>query len=205
MLKSKEHGQFSAIQQLREEGVRGRPTTTEDISKGLRRLDVSSEALDRGMTFKLNDAIKRDFLDGKIKTHAMPEEGEASYIGGRTYNQNGKKWKTGFIGLWAEENPDRLKGKNIEFFKKADGSYRIRMQDNSSGQTRNVGHITASISKNTATLSSNIDPAFRGNKLSYALYSEMAERLRAMGITKVEGTIVNPDGVPVKVRERILS
>jgi GNAT superfamily N-acetyltransferase len=131
----------------------------------------------------------------------QPTEGNT---GGRVYDPNSKEFKSGFIGLWASKNPDKLKGKNIEFFQKEDGSYRIRMQDNSSGQTKNVGHITASISDTTATLSSNIDPEFRGNKLSYALYSEMAERLRAMGVEMVDGQIVNKDGVPIKVREQVI-
>jgi GNAT superfamily N-acetyltransferase/transposase-like protein len=131
----------------------------------------------------------------------QPTERDA---GGRVYDQNSDEFKSGFIGLWASKNPEKLKGKNIQFFQKEDGSYRIRMQDNSSGKTKNVGHITASISDTTATLSSNIDPEFRGNKLSYALYSEMAERLRAMGIERVDGQIVNKDGVPIKVREQVI-
>lgn len=125
--------------------------------------------------------------------------------GGIVYDQNSKKWKSGFIGLYAIDNPEQVKGMNLQFFKKQDGSWRVRLTDNSrKGESADVGHITASISGNTATLSSHINEEYRGNKLSYVVYSEMAERLRAMGITKVEGTIVNPDGVPVKVRERII-
>lgn len=127
------------------------------------------------------------------------------YRGGRTYNQNSKKWKSGFIGLWAEQNPERLKGYNIEFFQKEAGAYRIRLQDNSvKGRTVDVGHITAVVSGDTATISTKIADEYQGNKLSYALYSEMAERLRAMGIRRVDGQIVNRDGVPIRVRERII-
>jgi hypothetical protein len=136
--------------------------------------------------------------------------------GGRTYDPKSKEFRTKFIGKWAEENPDRLKGYNIEFIDRGSmGGYRnpnaqnvrIRMQDNSNkANTIDVGHITAQIdhSQKTATLSSNIAPEYRGNKLSYALYSEMAERLRSMGVKYVDGQVVNPEGIPIKVREKII-
>jgi hypothetical protein len=136
--------------------------------------------------------------------------------GGRIYDPKSKEFKTKFIGKWAEENPDRLKGYNIEFIDRGGmGGYRnpnaqnvrIRMQDNSKkGKTIDVGHITAQIDHNSrvATLSSNIAPEYRGNKLSYALYSEMSERLRSMGVKYVDGQIVNPEGIPVRVREKVI-
>lgn len=169
------------------------------MDKNIKVIDTSfdDEGVPRG-----TDNYGRVLKGGKeLNLRFQPTERD---LGGRVYDQNGTKFKSGFIGLWASKNPDKLKGKNIQFFQKEDGSYRIRMQDNSSGQTKNVGHITASISDTTATLSSNIDPEFRGNKLSYALYSEMAERLRAMGVEMVDGQIVNKDGVPIKVREAII-
>ena len=131
--------------------------------------------------------------------------------GGRVYDQNSREFKYSFIGKWAEENPDKLKGYDLEFIdrgtKYGTHNVRIRLQDNSTvGMTQDVGHITADIDPKTkvASLSSNIGVKYRGNKLSYALYSEMAERLRSMGVQKVDGTIVNPDGIPIKVRERII-
>jgi GNAT superfamily N-acetyltransferase len=206
-LKRQERTIFGWMEKTRQEGVAGlsQVTKANHALDGGKVFGQSAEAIDRGMTFKLNDAIKRDFLDGNIKTHMMMSEGEDIYAGGRTYNQNSKKWKSGFIGLWAEENPDRLKGYNIEFFQKEAGAYRIRLQDNSvKGRTVDVGHITAVVSGDTATISSKIADEYQGNKLSYALYSEMAERLRAMGIRRVDGQIVNRDGVPIRVRERII-
>jgi hypothetical protein len=192
------------MEKTRQEGVAGLDASLKHKQGGISAVGQSAEAIDRGMTFKLNDAIKRDFLEGNIKTHMMMAEDDM-YRGGRTYNQNSKKWKSGFIGLWAEENPDRLKGYNIEFFQKEAGAYRIRLQDNSvKGRTVDVGHITAVVSGDTATISSKIADEYKGNKLSYALYSEMAERLRAMGIRRVDGQIVNKDGVPIRVRERII-
>jgi GNAT superfamily N-acetyltransferase len=146
----------------------------------------------------------------KEKAWYQPSE-EDAYSGGRVYDFNSKEFRTKFIGKWAEENPERLKGYDLEFIdrgtKYGTHNVRIRLQDNSTvGQTENVGHITADIDPKTkvASLSSNIGAKYRGNKLSYALYSEMAERLRSMGVTKVDGTIINPEGIPIKVRERII-
>jgi hypothetical protein len=134
----------------------------------------------------------------------QPSE-EDAYQGGRTYDFNSKQFKAGFLGLYAEQNPDRVKGISLQFMKRKDGSHRIRLTDNSKkGESADIGHITANIDGDVATLSTHINEDFRGRKLAYVVYSEMAERLRAMGVTAVDGTIVNPDGVPIKVRERII-
>lgn len=128
--------------------------------------------------------------------------------GGRVYDFNSPKFKSSFIGKYAEENPERLQNKNLEFVKRKDGSFRITMTDNS-GATKKVGHITADLDmrvkgEGIAIISSNIDKKFRGNKLANVLYSEMAERLRAMGVKYVDGTIVNPEGIPVQVRNSVI-
>jgi len=183
------------------------------------RLKISEEDFDLYL-FGAKDEVKaqrgygaKDNLPIKFKP---TEAGE----GGRVYDPKSKEFRTKFIGKWAEENPDRLKGYNIEFIDRGGiGGYRnpdaqnvrIRLQDNSKkGKTIDVGHITAQINhrgrtgEGTATISTRIDEAYRGNKLSYALYSEMAERLRSMGIKYVDGQIVNPEGIPIKVREKII-
>lgn len=139
----------------------------------------------------------------------QPTEGAK---GGRVYDQNSNEFKFNFIGKQAEENQDLIQGKNLEFVKRKDGSYRITLTDNGEGyDTRKIGHITATIDDSSvvagegvAELSSNIDPKYRGKKLSNILYSEMAERLRSMGIKYVDGTIVNKDGIPVQVRNKVI-
>lgn len=202
LMKEAEYDSYVRLNKLREDGIRAtseKSTTDEGIS---------AEAIDRGMTFELNDRIKREFLEGRINTHSMPSE-EGATQGGRVYDFNSPKFKSSFIGKYAEENPERLQNKNIEFVKRRDGSYRITMTDNS-GATKKIGHITADLynmrvkGEGIAEISSNIDPKFRGNKLANILYSEMAERLRAMGVKYVDGTIVNKDGIPVQVRNSVI-
>jgi hypothetical protein len=130
---------------------------------------------------------------------------EDIYEGGRVYDENSKQFKSGFLGLYSELNPERIKGLSLQFMKRADGSHRIRLTDNSKkGESADIGHITANISGDTATLSSHINKDYRGRKLAFVVYSEMAERLRSMGVKSVDGQIVNPDGVPVHVREQII-
>jgi GNAT superfamily N-acetyltransferase len=348
-LRAKEREHYEAIETIRAEGLRG----LENNKTSTVGSQISEEAIDRGMTFELNDRIKRDFLDGKIQTHSMPAEGgfdfkpnsnkasklleqylyglktgkshqemmtpeldyvfknieqftkasnddiinailklgdkgsaiverfknqeitlkqateaaknideytytaklkdirderkgiynafmratgqmrkisdndarrlnthaeresrntryhqpteEDIYAGGREYNQNSKQFKSGFVGLYAAQNPDRVKGISLQFMKRADGTHRIRLTDNSrKGESADIGHITANIEGDRATLSAHINEEYRGKKLAYVVYSEMAERLRAMGVTAVDGQIVNPDGIPIKVRERII-
>jgi GNAT superfamily N-acetyltransferase len=205
LLKQTELHNYKEVLRLQEESIpkqhgisASQSSSNDSVNAG-----ISAEAIDRGMTFILNDRLKRDFLDGKIQTHMMPAED--NYSGGRIYDQNSKQFKSGFLGLYAAENPDRVKGVSLQFMKRADGSHRIRLTDNSKkGESADIGHITANIQGDTATLSSHINEDYRGKKLAYVVYSEMAERLRAMGVTAVDGTIVNPDGVPIKVREKII-
>ena len=201
LLKKSEYEAYTRVNKLREGGVRASSDTRSNTDAG-----ISAEAIDRGMTFELNDRLKREFLEGRINTHSMPAED--IYSGGRVYDQNSKQFKSSFIGKYAEENPERLQNKNIEFVKRRDGSYRITMTDNS-GATKKIGHITADLDmrvkgEGIAVISSNIDKKFRGNKLANVLYSEMAERLRAMGVKYVDGTIVNPEGIPVQVRNSVI-
>ncbi len=161
-----------------------------------------------GQMRKISDKDGRRYNTDAEREHRntgyQPTE-EDTYSGGRTYDFNSKQFKSGFVGLYAEQNPDRVKGISLQFMKRKDGSHRIRLTDNSKkGESADIGHITANIEGDRATLSTHINDDFRGRKLAYVVYSEMAERLRAMGVTAVDGTIVNPDGVPIKVRERII-
>ena len=161
-----------------------------------------------GQMRKISDKDGRRYNTEGEREHRdtayQPSE-EDAYQGGRTYDFNSKQFKAGFLGLYAEQNPDRVKGVSLQFMKRADGSHRIRLTDNSKkGESADIGHITANIEGDRATLSAHINEAYRGKKLAYVVYSEMAERLRAMGVTAVDGQIVNPDGVPIKVREKII-
>ena len=75
LLKKSEYEAYTRVNKLREGGIRADSILKSDTAAG-----ISAEAIDRGMTFELNDRIKRDFLDGKIQTHAMPAESGADSV-----------------------------------------------------------------------------------------------------------------------------
>lgn len=75
-LKSLEHSHFQRINEARAEaGAAG--VSRKDSSTVSNDSQISAELIDRGMTFELNDRIKREFLEGRITTHAMPSESTA--------------------------------------------------------------------------------------------------------------------------------
>lgn len=127
----------------------------------------------------------------------QPTEGAE---GGRVYDQNGKQWKFGFIGRVAEENPELTKDVSIQHIDKGNGINKLVFTDNSSGESKNIGHISWDKAGGVSTA---IDKAYRGKGLSYLFYSEAAERMRAQGKDMSIGTVVNTEAIPVKVREAI--
>lgn len=196
-LKKAQYDAYQRINEIRELGVRG--TEEYRAKNGETSAQISAEAIDRGYTFQLNDDIKRAFKEGKISTYAMPAE-EGFSQGGRVYDQEGVRWKFGFIGRYAHENPEITNNVSIQTINKQHGETRLVFTDNSNGQTRQIGHITWS---KFGGISANIAPEYRGKNLSYLLYSEAAERMRAMGIKNSISTIVNEFAIPVAVREKI--
>jgi GNAT superfamily N-acetyltransferase len=125
---------------------------------------------------------------------------ENAQEGGRVYDQQGKQWKTGFIGRQSEENPELTKDVSLQHIDKANGVNKLVFTDNSTGESKNIGHITWD---KFGGISTHISPEFRGRGLSYLFYSEAAERMRAQGIKQSVSTIVNKEAIPVKVREAI--
>lgn len=180
--------------------------------------------VDGSIGFDLNNSLKKDLATKSFRnfqptensnggeqplllrlTGKMREIAFGKQSVGRTYDQDSRQWKHEFLGKFAEENPDIVKGLKPFFLQKKDGSVKLDLTDNT-GESAHVGHIQAVIDNTgkIATLSSHIQKEYRGKRLSYVLYSEMAERLRAMGIERVNGTIINEQGIPVKVREEII-
>ena len=145
-----------------------------------------------------NDANGNKVRYGKeLRLRYQPTERDA---GGRVYDQTSKQWKFGFVGRIAEENPELTKDVSLQHIDKGNGMNKLVFTDNSSGQSKNIGHISWD---KFGGISTNIDPEFRGRGLSYLFYSEAAERMRAQGIKQSVSTIVNKEAIPVKIREAI--
>lgn len=74
-LKDLEHSHFTRVNEARADaGAAGLSRKDPSVAWDSQ---ISAEIIDRGMTFELNDRIKREFLEGRISTHAMPSESTA--------------------------------------------------------------------------------------------------------------------------------
>ena len=159
---------------------------------------LSEYAIGRSSKFVLNDSVKEAFLnqtDNQVLKAYMPKEDGQ---GGRTYDYNSKSWLGGFIGRYAAENPEQTKDLSIQLINKSGGVTRLVFTD-TSGANKNVGHIEFD---KFGGLSTHIAPEYRGKDLSYLLYSEAGERMRALGIKESVSTVTNEFAIPVKSRER---
>jgi GNAT superfamily N-acetyltransferase len=125
------------------------------------------------------------------------EEGQQ---GGRTYDQNSREWKTGFIGRVAYQNQDLTNGISLQHIDKGNGYNKLVFTDNSSGVSKNIGHISWD---KFGGMSTSIDKDYRGKGLSKLFYSEAGERMRAQGIENANGFVVNKDAIPIRVREQV--
>ena len=159
---------------------------------------LSEYAIGRSSKFVLNDSVKEAFLnqtDNQVLKAYMPKEDGQ---GGRTYDYNSKSWLGGFIGRYAAENPEQTKDLSIQLINKSGGVTRLVFTD-TSGASKNVGHIEFD---KFGGISANIAPEYQGKDLSYLLYSEAGERMRALGIKESVSTVTNKFAIPVKSRER---
>jgi GNAT superfamily N-acetyltransferase len=158
--------------------------------------------LSRGLHFKLNDQIKADVLSGKILTNFSPDDGGPT--GGRTYDTKSNEWKRGFIGRYALENPELLKGvalrmKNWEGRRDEYGKRSIELLD---GKNL-VGRVDYEVKKNSAgnymlyDPTVYVEPKYRGKGYSNLLFSEMAERARYLGAEDFVQRIENDEGIPM--------
>jgi len=139
--------------------------------------------------------------------------------GGQTYNQKSLKWKKGFIGRYAGENPEMSKELKLTFeTEKASASRGMAvMAGRVAGKSthnhylqiteagKEVGHITWKTQigakdgrKIFSDPSVSVEPAYRGKNYQHLLYSEAAERARAMGATDFFQRIENDLGLPLK-------
>lgn len=76
-LKDLEHSHFTRVNEARAEAGAAGVSRKDPSTPSNNDSQISAEVIDRGMTFELNDRIKREFLEGRISTHAMPSESTA--------------------------------------------------------------------------------------------------------------------------------
>jgi hypothetical protein len=200
MLKATEVGTYDTVLKIQEQSIPeqhnlGKAGSSGDEAKDAR---ISAEAIDRGMTFELNDRIKREFLEGRINTHSMPAEGEQ---GGRVYTN--KQMAGEFIGRYASENPKATKGLVVKYNPSTEGSASSLYLEKKDGSR--VGSIDIGIFGTEAEIVySSVGNQYQRKGFGNLMYSELIERLRSQGVETVTGMIIDDRGRPLKIRRRII-
>jgi hypothetical protein len=193
----------TALETIREEGLVG---WMKNRAQSI--IDAEVESFDPAYKeLKHQQKVAQQFLDkvesGDIDTtNFMPAEGEQ---GGRTYTP--EQMAGDFVGRYASENRNVIKGKTLQFYKTQKKGYNggekyILAVGSKEG---NIGHITIEIHGTEAHVEySHVDILEQGKGYGKLLYSEMVERLRSMGIKDFTGWVTNQDGVPIKIRKTII-
>jgi hypothetical protein len=193
-----------------------------------RRVSESSKLLDESLGFDMTpEAIE---FGSESQPNFKPSEVEQVGDGEpRGYSKTSLRWKKGFIGRYAEQNPEITKEIKLSFQSEPyskKGSELSRALNPYSDFTRffggrvtqqhylaiteagkEVGYITWKTlikdgKKYFADPSVRVHEEFRGKKYQHLLYSEAAERARAMGAKQFLQRIENEEGLPLKSQLR---
>ena len=181
----------------------GKPMSREEL--------ITAMALARGTHFVMNDKFKADVMSGKIMTTFSVAEKD-SRGGGRTYDFASDMFRKSFIGRYFNENQETLpKGMSIEIKEYTSQPINkgfnigIFQGDRGDGKPNRIGGIGVSITGQTAhTSNTGVISEMRGNKLGNVLMSELAERLRSMGVKYLDGVIIDPAQRPYHSRMRTI-
>ena len=185
-----------------------------------RKMGESQVLLDESLGFDMTpEAIE---YGSRSHPNFKPTEGDEQP---RTYSKSSLRWQKGFIGKFAEENPDITKEIKLSFqserYSKSANQFSNAMNPKSDSSRffggkitqqhylvlteagKEVGYITWKTSvkdgkKYFLDPSVRVNEEFRGKKYQHLLYSEAAERARAMGAKQFLQRIENEEGLPLK-------
>ena len=176
---------------------------------------ITAMALSRGKHFVLNDAVKKDIMSGKAMTnYSVAEGGTDSRAGGRTYDFASDLFRKTFIGKYYNDNKDTLpQGMTIELGKThhqiGDPKFGFSLSINQSLMNgtydKQIAHILVNVEGEKAYVSTTgVATNMRGKKLNNVLMSELAERVRSMGVKYLDGVIIDPNRAPYHARMRTI-
>ena len=176
---------------------------------------ITAMALSRGKHFVLNDAVKKDIMSGKAMTnYSVAEGGKDSRAGGRTYDFASDLFRKTFIGKYYNDNKDTLpQGMTIELGKThhqiGDPKFGFSLSINQSLMNgtydKQIAHIVVNVEGEKAYVSSTgVAKDMTGKKLNNVLMSELAERVRSMGVKYLDGVIIDPLNRPYHARMRTI-
>lgn len=174
---------------------------------------ITAMGLSRGKHIVMNEKFKADVMSGKLLTTFSVAEKD-SRGGGRTYDFASDMFRKSFIGRYYNENKDKLpQGLTINMgqihHKIGDPNFgftlAIEQGTTASGKPKQVAYINANVTGDQAYVSSTgVAESMRGNKLNDVLMSELAERVRAMGVKYIDGVIIDPVNRPYHARMRTI-
>lgn len=154
----------------------------------------------------LNKATtKEKTLAGEPAFKVSDIAGEPREGGAKTYTEGNAEWKSQFVGRIAEQNPDKVKGLEINYIEnkriiKGQNLITVSLH-NDIGQQ--VGILNATVySDGTAKIVDTQVPEQFGNRgYSKLMLSELGERIRSQGVKEVYGEVVDKLDRPTKARK----
>ena len=146
-------------------------------------------------------------------------------LGGTRYDMIGEAWNAGFIGRVATQNNNEWKytGKDgtlkqgnvrghttslqIRRMREGKGKYRIDVSidffDAKGDSYGSIGGQLSEDGKRLSHVSVGAIGRYQGNGYGNMMYSELLERVRALGADYFDGEIINKKGAPVGVRDNM--
>jgi GNAT superfamily N-acetyltransferase len=156
------------------------------------------------------------------RNYFSKKENMTPALGGTRYDMTSEAWNTGHIGKWATQNGGRWqyagkdgktkKGdvvghKTIFRIKKMSAGrgkhyfdIGLEFADNFGDEYGSIGGELSEDGKTLKNLSVHAISEYQGNGYGNMMYSELLERLRALGVENFDGEIINEQGAPVGVR-----
>jgi L-amino acid N-acyltransferase YncA len=124
--------------------------------------------------------------------------------GNRTYTP--RQIASDFIGRVASNNPEITKGLEISFRSSDNNGYLTTYKIQLKEKGQEIGSIyLEKKSDDTVYLGmSGMEDAYQGKGLGTLMYSEVAERLRSLGVKRLTGWVVDSKERPNQIRQRVI-
>jgi len=155
-------------------------------------------------------------------------ERKANYsptLAGTRYDMTSEPWNAGFIGKWATQNggywqyagkngktkKGNVQGHTSEFkvrrMAEGKGKYRLDVSldffDKEGAFYGSIGGEVSKDMKSFSDISVSTIAEYQGDGYGNMMYSELLERLRAMGVENFDGEVINKGGYPAGIRDNM--
>jgi hypothetical protein len=147
-------------------------------------------------------------------------------LAGERYDMTDEPWNAGFIGKFATQGGGRWQyvgsdgntkkgdviGHKTEFkirkMSEGKGKYRLDVTlnfiDNFGDEYGSIGGTLSKDGKSISEVSVQAIREYQGQGYGNVMYSELFERMRALGVENFDGEVINPEGRPIGVRDNLV-